>query len=184
MFGKNPAKQQRTTRAANNRASQVARGAPASVSISTGTKIQIDNLQRDVNRDDLEEIFSTCGRVKKAAVHYDENGQSIGSAVVVFSKSSDAQNAAKKFNGTKVDGRPMRIELIETKSVEEISRASRAPRVQSQNNGNNNKRNAPRRNNNNKNNNSNNRRGGNRKKSFGGNGAKDSFGAPSNPLLR
>merc|ERR1712216_142301 len=130
MFGsKIPVRQSRRT--TNGRKSQVIRSAPAAavvvpvVSLTTGTKIQIDNLQLDVNQDDLEEIFSTCGKIKKAVVYYDETGTSIGNAMVVFSKSKDAQAAVKKFNGTKVDGKPMRITLIETKTVDDLTRPTR-----------------------------------------------------------
>jgi len=107
---------------------QVARGAPALApapakvsSVSTGVQVQIQQLQRDVNAEDLEEIFSTCGRVKKATVFYDEHGASIGNAIIVFSKSQDAQTAVLKFHGTKVDGKPMILSLLETKSVDQLT---------------------------------------------------------------
>lgn len=43
---------------------------------------------------------------------YNKTGRSIGVATIVFQKATSAAEAAKAYDGVKVDGRPMKIEVI------------------------------------------------------------------------
>lgn len=61
----------------------------------------------------LQEYFSkTIGPVKKVLLNYNKNGRSVGVATIIFSQAQSAAEAAKKLDSVKVDGKPMRIEVI------------------------------------------------------------------------
>lgn len=67
---------------------------------SQGTKILVKNLKFDILEDDVRELFSTVGEVKKAEIVYDRSGRSKGIARVWFSRKSDAEKALKQYDGT------------------------------------------------------------------------------------
>ena len=59
-----------------------------------------------------QELFSQVGAVKKAGLNFDQNGRSKGTAEVILARRQDAMQAIKTYNGVKLDGRPLRIELV------------------------------------------------------------------------
>jgi len=59
-----------------------------------------------------QELFSQIGRVQKSGLNFDQNGRSKGTAEVVFAERRDAVQAIKTYNGVKLDGRPLQIELV------------------------------------------------------------------------
>ncbi|KAF9437301.1 hypothetical protein BGZ76_001307 [Entomortierella beljakovae] len=78
-----------------------------------GSKIQISNLDLRVTADDLKLVFSSrVGPLKKCSINYDQNGKSNGTALVHFTRVTDAAVAVQKFNGVPLDGRAMKIELV------------------------------------------------------------------------
>ncbi|KAE9600639.1 hypothetical protein Lal_00045494 [Lupinus albus] len=83
-------------------------------SIETGTKIYISNLDYGVSNDDIKELFSEVGDVKRHTVHYDRSGRSKGTAEVVFSRRGDAVAAVKRYNNVQLDGKPMKVEIVGT----------------------------------------------------------------------
>ncbi|KAI0492983.1 hypothetical protein KFK09_027259 [Dendrobium nobile] len=77
-----------------------------------GTKLYVSNLDYGVSNEDIKELFSKVGDLKRSTTHFDRNGRPSGSAEVVYARRSDAIAAVKRYNNVQLDGKPMKIEII------------------------------------------------------------------------
>ncbi|KAL3530718.1 hypothetical protein ACH5RR_010040 [Cinchona calisaya] len=82
--------------------------------IETGTKLYISDLDYGVSNEDIKELFSEVGDLKRHTVHYDRSGRSKGTAEIVYSRRQDAMAAVKRYNNVQLDGKPMKIEIVGT----------------------------------------------------------------------
>ncbi|XWS10507.1 hypothetical protein CRYUN_Cryun39dG0085300 [Craigia yunnanensis] len=89
--------------------------------VEVGTKLYVSNLDHGVTNEDIRELFSEIGELKRYAVHYDKNGQQSGSAEVVYLRRSDAFAALKRYNNVLLDGKPMKIEIVSANEEVPIS---------------------------------------------------------------
>lgn len=66
--------------------------------------LMISNLDYSVNDKDIKELFAEYGQIRKAGVHYDKAGRSLGTAEVIFYNRSSAQQAMNRYNDVLLDG--------------------------------------------------------------------------------
>lgn len=95
---------------------------PRAVKDAGQTMLHVSNLHFKVSNKDLKELFEDIAPIKKAAVHYDKNGKSLGTAEVIFFTREAAIRAIKKYSQRLLDGRPMSIALVPTSNDSVISR--------------------------------------------------------------
>lgn len=117
----------KTKKGANNRTSnvrQVRKGGPKQTTTrqqkvspikSDSTVLLVSNLHYKVNDKDIRDLFREIGPLKKAAVHYDKSGRSLGTAEVIYTNRNHAIEAIKTYNQRALDGRPMAVALVPSK---------------------------------------------------------------------
>ncbi|KAL5118291.1 RNA-binding RNA annealing protein [Pleosporales sp. CAS-2024a] len=92
-----------------------AKAAPSAVIPEISGKILVSGLPHDVDQNQLQDYFATAvgvGRPKKVLLQYGPTGRSLGSATIIFNKHEQAVKATSALNGVKIDGRPVRVEML------------------------------------------------------------------------
>ncbi|KAI4384477.1 hypothetical protein MLD38_002627 [Melastoma candidum] len=77
-----------------------------------GTKLYVSNLDYDVSNEDIKLLFSDVGALKRYGIHCDRAGRSMGTAEVVFFRREDAVAAIRRYDNSRLDGKPLKIELV------------------------------------------------------------------------
>jgi len=104
-----------------------------SLKTSGPPKLTISNLHPGVSDSDIVQLFSEFGSMKSAAIHYNSNGKSLGTAVVTFVNRISAMRAMKQYNGVHLDGRAMRIMMeggVGVTAVAPVKRLGQGGRLQ------------------------------------------------------
>jgi len=65
-----------------------------------------------VSDSDIQDLFSEFGKLITCKLHFDRNGNSLGTAVVKFRRQYAAMKVIKLYNNAKLDGKPMKIEIM------------------------------------------------------------------------
>jgi len=76
----------------------------------------VNNLDYAVTDEDIEELFTEFGPLRRVNILYNRSGRSSGAATLVFEKAEDAREAKLQYNGVPLDGRPMEITLVSNNS--------------------------------------------------------------------
>lgn len=103
--------------------------------LSTGTTVQVSNLDEEVTKDDIEELFSSAiqggdeVKLKSAEVNYNREGKSNGTATVVFTRRQDALRAMQEYNGVPLDGKPMQLAMMGGAPAAAAAKPSMAARM-------------------------------------------------------
>jgi THO complex subunit 4 len=84
--------------------------------VDGGAKLRIEDLDFNVSEADIKDLFGSVGVLKFAKLKYDRSGRSEGVAEVLYTKRSDALSALKQYNGVSLDGKPMKITLVSSRS--------------------------------------------------------------------
>ncbi len=94
------------------------RGRPVSTIVSDRTEVSmakrlyVGNLPYTASEDDVRQLFSQAGTVESVSLPADrQTGQSRGFGFVDMASNEDADNAIRMFDGYRMDGRQLRVNV-------------------------------------------------------------------------
>jgi len=88
-------------------------------------KLLISNLDFNVSEDDLKELYGVFGETRRLVMNYDRSGRSMGTAEIIFKDRHAAMKAMHKYNGVPLDGKAMRLEVVNSGGVGSVSGGGR-----------------------------------------------------------
>jgi len=92
------------------------------------SRLHVGNLPYSVTEEELRQLFSQAGTVRSVSLPIDRlTGRPRGFAFVEMERSSDAQEAIRKFDGYSLDNRSLRVEMA--KEREPRARGFGSPEV-------------------------------------------------------
>ena len=89
------------------------------------TKLTIKNLHYEVSDEDIKRLFSEFASFRSSAVYFDRSGRSKGAAQVIYGNKPDALKAMKEYNGVHLDGRPMKISVVDRSSISSLPKGTK-----------------------------------------------------------
>ncbi|PFH31989.1 RNA recognition motif-containing protein [Besnoitia besnoiti] len=89
-----------------------ARGAGARAARPQTAVVRVSNLDYSVLEEDLKELFSAVGEISKVWIDYDRTDRSKGTGGCVFRSVADAKRAIQTYEGRRIEGLPLRLELV------------------------------------------------------------------------
>merc|ERR1711862_590579 len=106
---------------------------PRSQTPAQATKIHIGRLTRNVNRDHLQEIFSTFGKIKDIEFGSERMRPWLnkGFAYIDYETASDAKTALRHMDGGQIDGQEVTAAPVLVPRFQPRTRRSPAPRRRS-----------------------------------------------------
>lgn len=85
--------------------------------ISTGVRVIVSNLDFGIAEEDLVEIFGRVGDLKSVALETNEAGRSTGIAELTYRRREGAVAAVSEYDLRVIDGRPVRVAIVEGDSA-------------------------------------------------------------------
>jgi len=85
-------------------------------------RVRVENLHFNIGNKDLNDLFSSIGKLTYCQIDWDEIGRSKGSAVVTYETEEDAQKAVKELNEAELDGQVLSVKLMEDENRPGIQR--------------------------------------------------------------
>ncbi|KAF3009071.1 hypothetical protein E8E14_007699 [Neopestalotiopsis sp. 37M] len=76
-----------------------------------GLQVQISNIPSTVTEESLSDLFSRFGQIEDCLVYCDDDGQSLGRALIRFTTAASAKNAVATMNEHILRGFPILVEL-------------------------------------------------------------------------
>lgn len=73
--------------------------------------VVVDNLHPKITEKMLKEIFESFGRIDAWELDLDQNGENLGTALIVFKQAEDAQKAVEQLNNFEIAGRQIRLSI-------------------------------------------------------------------------
>ncbi|EFJ11617.1 hypothetical protein SELMODRAFT_125790 [Selaginella moellendorffii] len=80
--------------------------------LQTSVTVYVGNLSFYTTEEQLYELFSRCGEIKRIVMGLDKNNKTpCGFCFIIFYTRDDAQDSVKYISGTILDDRPIRVDF-------------------------------------------------------------------------